>query len=41
MNFDQFLIVLSFSIFYLLFLLYVRAVYSFDLLNCYIFEDPP
>ena len=41
MNFDQFLIVLSFSIFYLLFLLYMGAIYPFDLLNFYVFEDPP
>ena len=41
MNFDQFLIVLSFSIFYLLFLLNIRAIYSFDLLNFCILEDPP
>ena len=33
--------VLNFSIFYLLFLLHIRAIYSFDLLNFYIIEDPP
>ena len=36
MNFDQFL-----SIFYLLFLLYIGAIYPFDLLNFYVFGDPP
>ena len=41
MNFDQFLIVLSFSIFYLLFSLYIRAIYPFDFLNLYIIEDTP